>query len=326
MILLIGANPRHEATILNARIKKRTRKPGCVVASIGDIPYQTYPVQLLGNDVTVLQEIFDGKHEFCAKLKAAKNPMLIVGESTLTRGDGAKMLALAHAVAGKYSVLRADWGGMNILHKAASRVGALDLGIVPGKDGRATSAQFAALLDGGMEVLFLLGADNVPSALETRPTNTCIIYLGHHCDKAAHLADIILPGAAYTEKNATYVNLEGRVQRGYRAVSAPGKAQEDWQILAAIAKQLELSTNFASLTEVRDYIAKHVPHLAVVDNISPIEFSPYVYNGAGKLLKTELTAFVDNYYMTDPISRHSPTMARCTQEIWQSNSAIENVA
>jgi NADH-quinone oxidoreductase subunit G len=313
-ILLVGANPRHEATMVNARIKKRTRKPGCTIAAIGAIPDQTYPVMHLGNDAVVLEALLEGKGEFAAKMQAAKHGMIIVGESALTRSDGQSILTLAYELAEKNGWLRADWHGVNVLHKAAARVAGLDLGMVPGKKGMNAAQQLEAAKSGALKLLLLVGEDDAVSKLEkSQLADTLVVYVGHHGDAGAHLADIILPGAAYTEKNATYVNLEGRVQRTHRAVSPPGEAMEDWQLWAKIAEIVGVSASFLSLSEVRGAMVKLTPSFAQRDVIIPSQ--PRLMAGKTKktLLKATLSAMVPDYYMMDAISRHSPTMAKCAE-------------
>ncbi len=208
-ILLIGTNPRKEAPVLNARIRKRWLAGSIPIGLIGAETDLTYRVQHLGAAPSVLTTLHDGSHEFAKALRAAKQPMIIVGQAALSRPDGSAVLAAAWRLAASVGALGAEWHGFNVLHTAAARVGALDLGFVPGTSGKS----LAQMLDGGVDVLWLLGADEFDMA--RIGANTFVVYQGHHGDAGAHRADVILPGAAYTEKSGTYVNTEGRVQRGF---------------------------------------------------------------------------------------------------------------
>ena len=244
-ILLIGTNPRKEAPVLNARIRKRWLSADTPIGLIGSETDLTYAVEHLGNTPKVLNAVLDGSHDFAAKLKAAKQPMIILGQSALARPDGAAIHAAAWKLAAAVGALTPDWHGFNVLHTAAARVGALDIGFVPGPGGKSA----AGMMSGGVEVLWLLGADQIDPA-KIGPT-TFVIYQGHHGDAGAHRADVILPGAAYTEKNGTYVNTEGRVQRGAQAVYPPGEAREDWKIIRALSQMLGHTLPYDTIETLR---------------------------------------------------------------------------
>ena len=303
-LLLIGTDPRAEAPLINARIRKRWLAGKFPIAGIGPAADLTYKVEWLGDAPGLLT----GGHAFFDVLRAAKKPMLIVGQGALARPDGAAVLAAAWKLAAATGMLREDWHGFNVLHTAAARVGALDLHFLPGKGGKA----LPAMLGGGVDVLWLLGADEFDTA--RIGANTFVVYQGHHGDRGAARADVILPGAAYTEKNGTYVNTEGRVQRGFLAVPPPGEAREDWKILRAfsqiIGKPLPydtIETLRARLEQVNPVFARidHLPRFGITDTAGPagdataIGAAPFGYA-------------VANYYQTDPVSRASPTMAECT--------------
>ncbi|HEX9446545.1 MAG TPA: NADH-quinone oxidoreductase subunit NuoG, partial [Dongiaceae bacterium] len=234
-ILIIGSNIRWEAPIINSRIRKRYLKGGLKMAVIGDKADLTYPYEHLGQGPDVLQQIAAGTHPFAEVLKNAKTPMLILGVGALARVDGAAILGLARKAAETLNLVRPDWNGFNLLHTAAARVGALELGFVPGTGGRDVRGIMDGAQRGEIEIVYLLGADEIDM---NRLGQAFVIYQGHHGDAGAHRADVVLPGAAYTEKDGTYMNTEGRTQLGQRAAFPPGEAKEDWAILRALSAVL----------------------------------------------------------------------------------------
>jgi NADH-quinone oxidoreductase subunit G len=306
-ILIVGSNPRKEAPVLNARIRKAWLNSGMPIGLIGDATDLTYAVTPLGTGPSVLTDLHGEHHAFAKVLAAAKKPMIIVGQGALARPDGSAVLAAAWRLAAHVGALSSEWHGFNVLHTAAARVGALDLGFVPGPSGKTMDA----MLGGGVEFLWLLGADGFDSS--RIGASTFVVYQGHHGDAGAHRADVILPGAAYTEKSGTYVNTEGRVQRGFKAVYPPGEAREDWTILrafsAVIGKTLPYDTIDAlraRLEQVNPVFGRigFLPRFGCSDHTGPA--------GDPTVLSDEpFVSAVANYYVTDPISRASPTMAAC---------------
>ncbi len=309
-LLIVGSNPRIEAPVLNARIRKRYLQGGFKVGVVGPQADLTYKHENFGNDPALLDEIASGKHAFAKVLKAAKKPMIIVGTGALMRADGAAVLAQAKAIADTFGMVGDDWNGFNVLQTAASRVGGLDIGFAPAKGGLDTAGILNACGDGKVKVLYLLGADGMEAA---KLSDTFIIYQGHHGDSGAHMADVILPGAAYTEKNATYVNTEGRVQRGRLAVFPVGEAKEDWAIVRALSEVLGHKLPYDNLSQVRARMVEINPLFANEDAIAPADWKDF--GKSGKLDAKPFASIVRNYYMTDPISRASETMAACTAEI-----------
>lgn len=314
LCLLIGTHPRYEAPIINARIRKQYMTGQMMVARVGaPVPKRfelTYNVHDLGDDLDVLEDLISGKHPFSKELKKAQKPMLIVGQMALTRSDGDAILALAGQLAGTYNFIQDDWNGFNVLHTAASRVGGLDIGFVPGKGGSNTADILKKALNNELDLLYLLGADELNlSGLK----DTFIVYQGHHGDQGAHVASVILPGCTYVEKSATYVNTEGRVQRTQAATIPPGLAREDWKIIRALSEVLGHTLPYNTITEVRAGLVKANPVFDRLDEISPAKWKSF--SQAGTLLKTKLPRWSGNYYMTDPISRHSRTMAQCVEEL-----------
>jgi NADH-quinone oxidoreductase subunit G len=210
-------------------------------------------------------------------------------------------------------MVREGWNGFNVLHLAAARVGGLDLGFLPQAGGRDTRAILEGAKSGEIEVVYLLGADEV---FADRLGSAFVIYQGHHGDRGAHRADVILPGAAYTEKNATYVNTEGRVQRARLAVFPVGEAREDWKIVRALSDVLGQTLPYDSLAQVRDRLAAVNPVFAGTDTVTPAAWQPF--GAPGALADEPFQPAIDNFYMTDPISRASETMAKCTEAFGQS--------
>ena len=306
-LMLIGTNPRLEAPVINARIRKRWMAGGFSVGVVGPKTNLTYKHEHLGEGASVLSAIADGSHPFAAKLKAAKRPMLIIGQGALARVDGDILLGLALKIAEATGMHSAEWNGFNVLHTAAARVGGLDLGFLPAGGGRDVEGILAGAEKGEVEVVYLLGADEIDMQ---RLGKAFVIYQGHHGDAGAHRADVILPGAAYTEKSGTYVSTEGRVQRTQLAVFPPGEAKEDWKILRALSEVLGKALPYDTLAEVRARLADVNPVFAAVDRIEPAAWASFGADGVPAA--DPLASPIDNYYMTDPISRASKTMAECT--------------
>jgi NADH-quinone oxidoreductase subunit G len=306
-ILLIGTNPRLEAPVLNARIRKRYVHGRCPIASIGAAEDLTYPVERLGAGPATMRELVDGKLGFFDKLKDAKHPLIVVGMGALAREDGAAVLAMAAELAGKLNAVRDDWNGFAVLHTAAARVGGLDLGLVPGEGGRDVAGILEGCQKKEIEAVFLLAADEIDT---TKLGKAFVIYQGHHGDAGAHRADVILPGAAYTEKPGIYVNTEGRVQVGRRAGYPPGDAREDWAILRALSERLGKTLPYDTLHQVRSRLISVNKVFAAIDQQAPGAWGPA--GKPGPTTDAPLKSSVANFYMTCPISRASRTMADCT--------------
>jgi NADH-quinone oxidoreductase subunit G len=311
-ILIIGSNPRREASLLNARIRKVWRATGLPVGVIGEAADLTYNYTHLGTEIGALASLAAGEGAFAETLKNAKRPLIIVGEGALNGAAGADVLALAATLAGSSSEPAEGWNGLAVLHNAASRVGALDIGFVPGTDWYSTGAMVDAAGKGELDVLFLLGADDIDmSALG----KTLVVYIGTHGDNGAHRADVILPAATYTEKSATYVNTEGRVQMTNRAVFAPGEAKEDWAIIRALSGFAGVTLPFNSLAQLRAAIYMTHPHLARIDTIAPVNASE-IKKLAKQPKAPKRAVFyspVTEFYLSNPIARASAVMGECAQ-------------
>ena len=305
-LLIIGCNPRVEAAVLNARIRRNWLATQMPVAIIGDNADLTYAAQWLGDEAALLDDVLSGKNKFAAKLKKAKRPMIIIGMGALTRPDGASVLGRARQIAEAYGVVTSVWNGFNILHNAAARVAGLDMGFVPGRGGMDVAGMATAAKAGSLDVLWALGADEIDYS---DFASSFVIYQGHHGDAGAHHADIVLPGAAYTEKDGIYLNTEGRVQYANRAAFPPGEAREDWAILRAVSGAIGKSIGMDSLAEVRDALCEAVPHFAMPDQIDAVKWAKF--SGRAKLSSQPVTNAIKNFYMTCAISRASETMAEC---------------
>ena len=302
VILLVGVNPRLEASVLNARLRKRWVAGAVRIGVIGEQAELTYSYDYLGAGPATLAGLSKAKGDFVKALKDAKAPAIIVGAGALNRADGAAVLK---AAAGAAKAFGMTW---NVLHSAAARVGGLDLGFLPGEGGK-TAAQLAA--KGGADVLFLLGADEI----DTSASGAFTIYLGTHGDRGAHKADVILPGAAYTEKNGLYVNTEGRVQQGVRAVFPKGEAKEDWSILRALSERLGAKLPYDSLDQLRARLFADHPTFGRIDYVAGPTAAASLdlgsLGGAGKVTDAPFVSAVTAFHLTNPIARASVTMAEC---------------
>jgi NADH-quinone oxidoreductase subunit G len=303
-LLIIGSNPRKEAAVLNARIRKRWRTGQLKIAVIGARADLTYAYDYLGAGTGSLGDLADGKGEFLDVLKNASHPIVLVGAGAVARQDGAAVLSLAARLAADIGAIKDGWNGFAVLHDTASRVGALDIGFASGL----TAAQMTTF--GTLDVLFLLGAD------ETKvPDGTFVVYIGTHGDAGAHRADVILPGAAYTEKSAIYVNTEGRVQIAGRASFPPGEAREDWAIIRALSEALGKKLPWDSQAALRQAVFKLAPHLMRLDQIEAGKADDIksLAGKDGKLDKAPFKSVVDDFYLTNPIARASAVMAECSR-------------
>ncbi|QQN73589.1 NADH-quinone oxidoreductase subunit NuoG [Croceicoccus sp. YJ47] len=301
-ILIVGSQIRHEAPLVNTRIRKAVKR-GAKVFIMGPEWETTYPVTFLGNDLGGLNDL---SGDLAEAMAAAERPAIIAGGAALARGALGRLLALA----GEWKLVRDGWNGFNALHAPAARMGGLMLGY-------AQAGGMKAIADAAPKVLLSLGADEMDYAPFA---GSLKVYIGHHGDKGAHAADIILPAAAYTEKHGTYVNIEGRVQRSEKSVFAPGDAREDWTILRALADALGVSVGFDSFDELRSAMHREVPSLAI-DGLA--EFGATLPAGGGDASGVIDAYPVKDYYLSNPICRASPTMQRCSAELLHGEEVAE---
>ncbi len=316
-ILLVGTNPRREAALVNARIRKAWRAGGVEIGVIGDAADLTYDYVHIGSDTAALASLAAGKGRFARILHKAEHPLIIVGEgavshAALGKQAGRDVLALALEIARNADALRDNWIGFGMLHNAAARVGGLDIGFVPHNGGVCSADQIKLAEDGKLDVLFLLGADEYDMQAMGE---AFVVYIGSHGDAGAHRADVILPGAAYTEKSATYVNTEGRVQQTSRAVFPPGEAKEDWAIIRALSGVLGAPLPYDSLRQLRARLYEVHPHLARLDRLGTADIAELTERAGqpGDPVNAVLGSPITDFYLTNPIARASAVMGECAQ-------------
>jgi NADH-quinone oxidoreductase subunit G len=299
-LMIIGANPRKEAPVLNARIRKRWRAANLKIGVIGEKADLTYDYAYLGAGPETLAEFVNHAP---AKLE---RQIWLIGQGALARPDGAAIASMAAKAAVSVGAIKDGWNGFSVLHTAASRVGGLDIGFVPGQGGK-TALDMAKA--GALDVLFNLGADEIDIA-----PGAFTVYIGTHGDRGAHRADVILPGAAYTEKSGIYVNTEGRVQMAARAGFPPGDAREDWAILRALSDVLGQRLPYDSLSELRAALFAAYPHLARLGQIAPGNAADVekLAGIGGTPDKAPFRSPVTDFYLTNPVARASATMGECS--------------
>ncbi len=293
-ITIIGSNPRLEAPVLNARIRKRWRQGGVSIGLIGQRADLGYDYTYLGAGADAVQAL---------QASDAKRRLVIIGPGAYARADGAAVLATIATAAAARGALADTWNGFSVLHTAASRVAGLDLGLVPAAGGK----DVAGMLAGGMDVLYLLGADEIDSS---RLGTTFVVYQGSHGDAGAHRADVVLPGSAYTEKSGTYVNLEGRAQLAAKAAFAPGQAKDDWAIIRALSTHAGQTLPYDTIDALRAAMYRAAPQLARLDSLvaaDPMAIMKLAGLG-GPPSGLPFTNAIREFYLTNPIARASTVM------------------
>ncbi len=298
-ILLVGTNPRLEATILNARIRKAYNKNRTKIYSIGNPGELTYPYQIVGSNTLVIKDIISGTNQISEKIKKSKKPIVIIGESALKEISGEYIFESFKDFLNKNGFINKEWNALNILNQKASRVGAIDLGAYSISENNNFSF-FDKLDNNEFKFLYLLGEDSITFEKKDK----FIVYQGSHGDRGAEVADIILPGAAYTEKNGLFVNLEGRLQCAYKASYPPGEAREDWKILKDIANKMKKPLGYNSVEQLKDLIKKQIQFKLNNTNtiIKKINF-----------IDDKISLTPIDYYYTNPIARSSKVMNECRQ-------------
>lgn len=316
LILLVGTNPRFEAPLFNTRIRKTYIQNESQVALIGPKVDLTYDYEHLGDSAGILKNLVVGNHAFNARLNAAKKPLIVLGSQQLRRKDGAAILALVQQLAQNVSVkskISPNWKVFNILQEKASQVAALDLGYKAG---------VPDLRKLGAKLVYLLGADETVVSRDDLPSDAIVIYQGHHGDAGVNVADIILPGAAYTEKQGTYVNTEGRSQQTLVAATPPGYARVDWKIIRALSEISGIKLPYDTTNEIRQRLSEISPSLVRYGDVESAGFLNQAIE-LGKAVQSNLESTpldikqkqLEDYYMTDVITRASPTMSKCIQAV-----------
>ena len=291
--------------MVNTKIRKAYLNNKLPVAMIGNKLDLTYPYKYLGNNPWILKQITDGDHPLCKDLKKAKNPMLIFGEHLTTQDDFEAYEYFMAKLLNQYNYLGKNWNGYNILHTAASRVGGLDIGFVPNDKNMDTNQILQKC-----EIIIFLGADEID--LKKLNPKAFIVYIGHHGDKVAEIADVILPAPAFTEKNSTYVNLEGRVQNTYSAIDPLGEAQIDWKIILDLAKLTGVKLPYSKLSEIRNIMSKTNPVFKTTDSLVSNDLikTPLKQKNFAKDIFDNQPS---NYYLSNSICRNSITMRKCAK-------------
>ena len=299
LIVLIGTNPRYEATILNLRIRKRYLKNNLKVYSIGDVGDLTYPYEILPNDTKIIKEIVEGNHDLSSKIENSKKPLIIIGYSVLNLKSGKYVFEEIKKYLTSINKITDEWNSLNILSKDASTVGSNDLNIISSSD--LQNVTLTRTLNNEFEVIFLIGQDN----LKFKKKNEFVIYIGSHGDSGAECADIILPGSTYTEQDGYFTNLEGKIQKAYKASYPPGEAKEDWEIINNLSELLKRKKIFNNKDELVDSMFNYI-------NLKKED----IKNESVDTNFIDEKIIVDNadYYFSNVIARASKTMTDCHNE------------
>ncbi len=300
-ILLVGTNPRLEATMLNTRIRKAFVQKKIPIYSIGDPGDLTYPYKKIQSNTKTIQEIVSGSHEITEKIKKSKKPIVIIGDSALKRKSGQYIFETLKSFLYKNNFITKEWNALNVLTQEASKVGAIDLGLYSINE-KENFSFFDKLDNDSFKFIYLLGVDN----LNFDKKDKFIVYQGSHGDKGAEIADIILPGAAYTEKNGLFVNLEGKLQLAYKASYPPGESREDWKIIKEIANLMKKPLDFHNVDDLRKIIRKKIDEKNIIDfknnKLKKVNF-----------VDDDISINFIDYYYTNSIARSSKVMSECRQ-------------
>ena len=307
LILLVGTNPRHEATMLNARIRKVFNQKQVPIYSIGNPGDLTYDYTIIGNKTDDIKKILDNESDFSKKLLSSKKPIIIIGESALELKSGQYIAEGIKNFLKRNNFINEDWNAFNFLPQNASTVGLLDLNILH-KDDDKTYSFFEKLNNNQFKLLYLLGSDN----LEIKKENEFIVYQGSHGDRGAQIADIILPSAAFTEQNGLYENLEGRAQECKKATYPIGEALEDWKIFNLILKALGKNTNLSNFELLRKEVINLIPSFTQINKLPSFKETK-INNLASHFISEEVYVKEIDYFFTNAISRASKTMSDCRQ-------------
>jgi NADH-quinone oxidoreductase subunit G len=300
LIILIGTNPRFEATILNARIRKAYVKNKTEIFSLNNVGDLTYPYKLINGDTETIKNISEDNHELSEKIKKANKPLIIFGQSYLLLKSSVYTLELLKSFLSKNNKISNEWNALNLISNDASTVGSIDLGIYNNKNNE--NEVLKNLQNNSYEVVYLLGADN----LNFNKKNEFIIYQGSHGDKGAELADIILPSAAFTEQDGFYTNLEGVMQKAYKASYPPGEAKEDWQVINELSKYISSK----NLYDSKESLEKNMTNYLNLHNSKNNNSTKFENN----FTKEKIFIKDIDYYYSNAIARASKTMSECRKE------------
>ena len=309
-ILLVGSNPRWEAAVLNSRIRKAYINNDCKIGLIGPSVNLTYKYTHLSNDVSYLNMILKNDSDFSKVLENAKKPLIIIGTSAINYEEGAEVLKICSEISSKYNISNDNFIGLNILQQDISRVGALDLGFYNNKFDKNWGFKIKEEVEKNKPVVFLLGLDDIDFSILK---DAFVVYIGHHGDSGAHIADVILPSPAFPEKSSTFVNMEGRVLQTTKCFHPIGDSKDEWKIFRALSNEINENLNFNNLEELRNEIINNFVIFKEL-NILP-HFKNINLKTSKEIVSKNIEFNISNFYMTDSISRASETMAKCTKEI-----------
>ena len=299
LIILVGANPRYEATILNARIRKSFLNNKTDIYSFGDIGDLTYPYKILDNKTDTIKDVFENKNELSEKIKNSKKPIIILGQSALRLKSGKFIFEEFKRFLISVNKINKDWNSLNILSNHASTIGSYDLDILSSKDGK--NITLNQIKNNNFDILFLFGQDN----LSLKKKNEFIIYVGSHGDKGAEMADVILPGTTYTEQDGYYINLEGKIQKAYKASYPPGDAKEDWEIINELSELLKRKKIYKNKEELIDRMMNYLKLDQKINNKDKI---------ITEFFSEKIVIDHFDYYYSNVIARASKTMSECRNE------------
>ena len=302
--LLIGTNPRIEAALINSRIIRKSKENNYSIGLLGDKSELNYNYDYLGDDPSIIYDLIDNNNPFCEKLSEMNKPLMIIGQGALKGDEGEDYLNLCIELANNYNFLKNDWNGFNVLHTAASRPGAMEIGFLPGERGKDLDQIIDGYKKGDISTLFLLGADEIEIS---EKTDCFVIYQGHHGDKGANIADLILPSPSFNEQNGLFINTEGRIQESIRATFPIGEAKEDWEIISLISKKMGLENIDNSFEDLRSSLFQSFPHLADIDMCLSGEKLPK------KIERKDIKQHVfknslNNFWLSNSITRSSRLM------------------
>ena len=302
--LLIGTNPRIEAALINSRIIRKSKEKNYSIGLLGNKSELNYNYDYLGDDPSIIYDLIDNKSPFCEKLSEMNKPIMIIGQGALKGDEGEDYLNLCIELANKYNFLKNDWNGFNVLHTAASRPGAMEIGFLPKERGKDLDQIIDGYKKGDISTLFLLGADEIEIS---EKTDCFVIYQGHHGDKGANIADLILPSPSFNEQNGLFINTEGRIQESIRATFPIGEAKEDWEIISLISKKMGLENIDNSFEDLRSSLFQSFPHLADIDMCLSGEKLPE------KIERKDIKQHVfknslNNFWLSNSITRSSRLM------------------
>ena len=296
LILLIGSNPRYEATILNARIRKSFLKNNIEIYSLGNVGDLTYPYKAFSNKTDIVKQIIEGKHELSNKIQSSKKPLIIIGESALNLKSGRYIFEGMKNYLSGINKINDKWNSLNVLLKNASSIGSCDLNILNTTESK--NLVYKKALNNEFEIIFLIGQDK----LDFKKKNEFIIYIGSHGDKGAEIADIVLPGATYTEQSGFFTNLEGKLQKAYKASYPPGDAKEDWEIINNLSELIKRKKIFNDKEELVDSMLNYIN---LKNKINSEKILDLVF------FDEEILIDNSDYYFSNVIARASKTMADC---------------